>query len=373
MADPNTSGHRSRSNGNEFLWPVVSFFITFLLVAGICYIDAVVKSDADKTTFKLPPFESLDALCTRLFQEHYKPPTPLPACGVRPSPPGLTSQVVQNVEAEVTTAATTRYSGLNASVILSSLFLSVLVFTACSAAGLLVMISRRSPSCAPSFPTLGRLGVLWMAGIIFVLLVYKDYGGAVIRPLTEPTFTAGAVTLPWMVTTQVHDGIALSAALFLAAVNAALWPLGHSLDEDALRDRRFGLMWIMYLATAVLVLDVVQYNTLLRWAVTFVSGAMAQKAIESFVATSVSLRGLLATALLAGIYLPTRIALEFRVYEISPPAGTAVTGRQNYLKEQGLLPDSFAAEIRPIVAILLPLFTGVVSGPFGGLLQKLSP
>ena len=211
-----------------------------------------------------------------------------------------------------------------------------------------------------------------MAGVTFVVLFYKDYGGAIIRPLTEPTFKAAKVPLPWMVTTRVHDNIALSAALFLAATNAALWPLGHCLDEDALRDRLFGLRWIMYLATALLVLDVIQYNTFLRWAMAFIPNAGAQKAIESYVATFVSLRGLLATALLAGIYLPTRIALEFRVLEIHPPEGTS-SDRQKYLKEQGLLADSFIAEIRPIVAILLPLFTGLVSGPVGGVLQKLSP
>jgi hypothetical protein len=373
MIDPNKSEHRSHHNRYEFLWPLASFFVTLAFVAGVWYIDAVVKRQGDKTTFMLPPFESLDALCTSLFRAHYKPPTPVPACGQRPSPPGLTYDVIQEVEAAVTAAAAAQYSGFNASVIISSLFVSLIVVTACVAAGLILMIRRRSPACAPGLPTIGWLGVLWTAGVAFVVFFYKDYGGAVIRPLTEPTFKAGAVPLPWMVTTIAHDNLGLSAALFLAATTATLWPLGRCLDEGALRDRRFGLRWIMYLATALLVLDVIQYNTFLRWAMTFVPDTRAQKAIEPFVATFVSLRGLVDTALLAGIYLPTRIALEFRVQQIHPPAGATTADRQKYLKEQGLLPDSFVAEIRPIVAILLPLFTGLVSGPVGGVLQKLSP
>ena len=80
-----------------------------------------------------------------------------------------------------------------------------------------------------------------------------------------------------------------------------------------------------------------------------------------------------AVAVLAAVAMVAAACSSSSSPSSSSTAGTAVTGRQNYLKEQGLLPDSFAAEIRPIVAILLPLFTGVVSGPFGGLLQKLSP
>ena len=213
------------------------------------------------------------------------------------------------------------------------------------------------------------LGVLFSAASWYVLR--RISYGAISGALLSPTVFAQAPGLPGR--QQFFSSGGQITALFLAALSSLLLPSPGCSDERCLRSRIGLLRLVLEAGTALLVVDVLREDALLRWAVTFVdaSNKTAATTVQGLASTIVAGRGVLASVLLAAFYLPAASMLRGQVWNTVPASIATIPEATQWLQDRGLVAPSAAAQLRPVIAMLLPLLTGVLSGPAAGVVRNL--
>ena len=163
-------------------------------------------------------------------------------------------------------------------------------------------------------------------------------------------------------------------ALFLAALSALILPSAECTDERCIRERIELLRLVLAVGTGLLVVDVIREDALLRWAVAFIdpSNKTATAVVQSLASTIVAGRGVQGTALLAAIYLPAAFVLRGQVWRTVPASITTVPEASQWLQDRALVAPSTVAQLRPVIAVLLPLITGVLSGPAAEAIKSLT-
>jgi len=196
--------------------------------------------------------------------------------------------------------------------------------------------------------------------------------GAISGSLLGPTVFTQAPDLP--ARQQFFSQGGQITALFLAALSALVLPSSRCGREACLRDRTALLELVLGMGTALLVTDVIREDTLLRWALAFVDPANKTVAstVQNLTVTIVAVRGVQGTALLAAIYLPAALILKGQAWSAVPASVATLPEAKQWLQDRGLIASSVLAQFRPVVAVLLPLLTGVLSGPAAEVLKNLT-
>jgi len=196
--------------------------------------------------------------------------------------------------------------------------------------------------------------------------------GTISGSLLGPTVFAQAPELP--ARQQFFSQGGQITALFLAALSALVLPSAACGREACLRDRTALLELVLGMGAALLVTDVIREDALLRWALAFVDPANKTVAntVQSLTVTIVAVRGVQGSALLAAIYLPAALILKGQAWRTVPASITTLPEAKQWLQDRGLIASSVLAQFRPVVAVLLPLLTGVLSGPAAEVLKNLT-
>lgn len=255
---------------------------------------------------------------------------------------------------------------------LAGLYLVFLVAALLLGAWVASQVFAAAPRCglASGWQWIALLAVLFAAASWYVLrhISYGVISGA----LLTPTVFTQAPGLP--ARQQFFSSGGQITALFLAALSALILPSPGCGDERCLRSRIGLLRLVLGAGTALLVVDVMREDALLRWAIAFVdpSNKTAANTVQGLASTIVAGRGVLGTVLLAAIYLPAASMLRGQVWNAVPATIATIPEATQWLQDRGLIAPSAAAQLRPIVAVLLPLLTGVLSGPAADVLRNLT-
>lgn len=211
--------------------------------------------------------------------------------------------------------------------------------------------------------------VLAMAIIIFGTALYIaraiDYG-PIAHPALGPTVSKNFPELHLEEGQRQLDQVDQITALFLAATVALILPSLGCRDGTVLRVRTELLGMVLTVGTVLLVADVIREDALLRWGLTFAPDAGTKTALTRLVTTITAKRGLLGSVLLASIYLPGAFILRAQIRAVIPEDGQTSLSRV-----QGLMAEGPIAQLRPVITLLLPLLTGILSGPAANLLKNL--
>lgn len=164
------------------------------------------------------------------------------------------------------------------------------------------------------------------------------------------------------------DRAGLMLGIGFGALASLILPSPVCADPRCLRERASYLQLVLAVTTALLVADVVRTDALLRWASAFIDprAKATSDTVRGLAFTIVSVRGLYATTLLSTIYLPAAFLLRERVRDAAAAAiGSSGTDDiESWLRTHGLSTQStLLTQVRPILALLLPLLAGLVSGP----------
>ncbi len=254
---------------------------------------------------------------------------------------------------------------------LAGLYLVLLIGALLLGAWIAYRVFAAVPRCglAGGWHWIALLGVLFAAASWYVLR--RISYGAISGALLTHTVFAQAPALP--ARQQFFSSGGQITALFLAALSALVLPSPSCGDERCLRSRIGLLRLVLEAGTALLFVDVIREDALLRWAVTFVdaSNKTAANTVQGLASTIVAGRGVLDTVLLAAIYLPAASILRGQVWNAVPASIATIPEATRWLQDRGLVAPSAAAQLRPIIAMLLPLLTGVLSGPGAGILRNI--
>lgn len=255
---------------------------------------------------------------------------------------------------------------------LAGLYLVVFVATLLIGVWIVCRVLEAAPRCGMTakWQWIAFLAVLFAVASWYVLhhIAYGVISGALLKPtvfVQAPDLRARQ---------QLFSSGGQLTALFLAALSSLILPAPGCGDERCLRSRIGLLRLVLGAGTVLLVVDVMREDALLQWALGFVdpSSKTAARVLQSLASTIVAGRGVLGTVLLAAIYLPAASILRGQVWATVPPTIATIPEATQWLQDRGLIAPSGIAQIRPIVAVLLPLLTGVFSGPAGDVLRNLT-
>jgi len=269
-------------------------------------------------------------------------------------------------------AAVREYTARLAWSAVAGVYLVLLIAAAIIGVWIIYRLFTATPRCGLTnrWPWSALLAILFVMMSWYVLrhITYGVISGA----LLDPTVFAQAPDLPGR--QQFFSSGGQITALFLAALSTLLLPSAECGDERCLRDRTDLLKLILAVGTALLVVDVVREDALFRWAVAFIdpSNTTTATTIQSLTSTIVAVRGVQGTVFLAAIYLPAALILRARAWRTVPASAATIPEATQWLRDRGLLDSSAAAQLRPVVAVLLPLITGMLSGPAADVLRNLA-
>jgi hypothetical protein len=273
---------------------------------------------------------------------------------------------------DATTAAVREYAAHLAWNTLAGLYLVFFVATLLLGIWIISRVLEATPRCGVT----GRWQWIALLAILFAVAswyVLHHIGyGVISAALLKSTVFAQAPDLP--ARQQFFSSGGQITALFLAALSSLILPSPGCADERCLRNRIGLLRLVLGAGTVLLVVDVMRENALLRWALGFVdpSNKTAAHTLQSLASTIVAGRGVLGTVLLAAIYLPAASILRGQVWATVPVTIATIPEATRWLQDRGLIAPSSVAQLRPIVAVLLPLLTGVFSGPAADVLRNLT-
>jgi hypothetical protein len=273
---------------------------------------------------------------------------------------------------DATTAAVREYTAHLAWNTLAGFYLVFFVATVLLGIWVICRVLEATPRCGMT----GRWQWIAFLAVLFSIAswyVVDHIGyGMVSGALLKPTVFAQTPSLP--ARQQFFSSGGQITALFLAALSSLTLPSPGCTDERCLRCRIALLRLVLGAGTALLVVDVMRENALLAWALGFVdpSDTAAARTLQSLASTIVAGRGVLGTVLLATIYLPAASILRGQVWAAVPSTIATIPEATQWLQDRGLIAASGVAQLRPIVAVLLPLLTGVLSGPAGEVLRNLT-
>jgi hypothetical protein len=196
--------------------------------------------------------------------------------------------------------------------------------------------------------------------------------GVISGSLLTPTVFAQAPDLP--ARQQFFSKGGQIIAIFFAALASLILPSSECRREACLRERSAFLGLVLGMGAALLVTDVIREDALLRWAMAFIdpSNKVTTVTIQNLTAAIVATRGIFGTVLLAAIYLPAAFILRDQAWQAVPANITTRAEAKQWLQDEDLIPPSAFLQFRPIVAVLLPLLTGVLSGPAGEVVKNLT-
>lgn len=280
------------------------------------------------------------------------------------------SRGARELPQEPTTAAVDRYSGYLSWATFVGLYSMFLLVACVAGIYILAAINRSTPPCMPDASVLRLSKGIFVISALLVIAVV-NYAPTTL-PLLKPTLlrrVPGTVSPPVLAMMVWLDKLGLVAAFYLTFVATAILPPRGRADVRCLHQRAGFLRLILYVGTALLVTDIFQYSALLRWSAAFVDPPH-KSSIGSLIATLVSLRGLFSTTYLAAIYLPAALILAERTRATAPEDANPKRQRE-WLRDQELIPTSIFAQVRPVVAILLPLLTALLTGPAAGVVTEI--
>jgi hypothetical protein len=273
---------------------------------------------------------------------------------------------------DATAAAVWEYTAHLAWNTLAGLYLVFLIAALLLGIWVVCRVFAAAPRCGltSGWQWIALLAVLF-AGASWYVLRHISYG-VISGALLTPTVVTQAPGLP--ARQQFFSSGGQITALFLAALSALILPAPGCGDERCLRNRIWLLRLVLGAGTALLVIDVMREDALLRWAIAFVdpSNKIAVNTVQGLASTIVAGRGVQGTVLLTAIYLPAASMLRGQVWNAVPATIATIPEATQWLQDRGLIAPSAVAQLRPIVAVLLPLLTGVLSGPAAAVLRNLT-
>jgi len=232
-----------------------------------------------------------------------------------------------------------------------------------------------------------------VAGLIFSLLVGTVaflQKSPIISPIVEATMQSGDGGVSYVgdvvkllnflaVTTMLAMVLTISAILFRNTLPAAAkGEKSQEAVENKLRDlseKVEDLRLVLYFATALLIVGVLQISSLLNWMATF----FPVNELKGFFSTITFVFGCAYTILLASIYLPAYYVLQNRamIYVNASLKSTqpdSLQSKEDLPKDYKLQFFSFSVmdTLPRVLIILAPLLTGTVTEQFLGIFNSLT-
>ncbi len=189
---------------------------------------------------------------------------------------------------------------------------------------------------------------------------------SILKPLLEKTVKTDMGQIVEVANRVNSIGFAASFTLVLASCAILLPPNNHS-SPDGLRElskRMNYLRLVLYVGTLLLVVGVLLMRSIFHWSLAFIPPTEdgVDKIVESFTSSIVTAEAGFYTLILAGVYLPAALILQWRARSLQK-LPEDVSEKDKVLQGYGLT-FSFKESLPRLVAILGPFLVGPVGELF---------